>query len=98
MSLAFECLIGFNRTKQCGRFRTPEVNLLVNELSRSRELLKVAADEAWVLLLRRVSVSYLTLKKANTATATIDVLLAFADVAKSENYSKQVDCFFVLSP
>jgi len=80
--------IKISATKQCNRFRSPEVNLLVNELSRSRELLKVAADEAWLLMLRRVSVSYLTLKKANTAIATIDVLLAFADVAKSENYSK----------
>jgi len=48
----------------------------------------VAADEAWLLMLRRVSLSYLTLKKANSAIATIDVLLALADVAHSENYAR----------
>ena len=49
----------------------------------------MAADEAWLLMLRRVSLSYLTLKKANSAIATIDVLLALADVAHSENYARQ---------
>ena len=74
------------RTKQCCRFRSPEVHQLYGELCCCRELLKIAADEAWRQFQRQVATSYSTLKRANTAIATLDCLIALADVAKSENF------------
>lgn len=59
---------------------------LFRELSRCRELLKEAADQAWLEFQRRISLYYPLLKKANTAIATLDVLVALADLAGEDNY------------
>jgi DNA mismatch repair ATPase MutS len=65
------------------------VDQLFQELSRLRCQLKEAADEAWLQFLRDITAtSYMPMKNANTAIATLDVLLALADVAKSENFVK----------
>ncbi|KAI9549946.1 putative MSH3 [Daphnia sinensis] len=81
--------IKVSATKQCCRFRSPEVQQLFGELCRFRDLLKIAADEAWVRFQRQVATtSHTIFKKANTAIATLDCLIALAEVAKSENYTR----------
>lgn len=79
-------LSNVNRTKQCCRFRSPEIHQLYGELCCFRELLKVAADDAWVQFQRQVAITYSTLKRANIAVATLDCLIALAEVAKCENF------------
>ncbi|XP_057381287.1 DNA mismatch repair protein Msh3-like isoform X2 [Daphnia carinata] len=81
--------IKISATKQCCRFRSPEVQQLFGELCCLRELLKIAADEAWLRFQRQVAnTSHTIFKKANTAIATVDCLIALAEVAKSENYTR----------
>ena len=58
-------------------------------MCRLQELYKAAAEEAWIIFLGKVSSSfYSTLKRANTAIATLDVLMGLADVAECENFSR----------
>ncbi|XP_046657804.1 DNA mismatch repair protein Msh3-like isoform X2 [Daphnia pulicaria] len=79
--------IKISATKQCCRYRSPEVQQLFGELCCLRELLKISADEAWLQFQRQVSTtSYFTFRRANNAIATLDCLIALSDVAKSENY------------
>ncbi len=59
---------------------------LYGQMCRLRELLKEAANQSWSQFLSRVAQSYPTLKRANTAIATLDVLISLADVAEAENY------------
>ncbi|XP_032796039.2 DNA mismatch repair protein Msh3 isoform X4 [Daphnia magna] len=81
--------IKISATKQCCRFRSPEVQQLFGELCCFRELLKIAADDAWLRFQRQVATtSHTVFKKANTAIATLDCLIALAEVAKSENYTR----------
>ena len=64
---------------------------LLNELCRCRELYKIAAEEAWINFQGQVSAaSYSNLKRANSAIATLDVLMGLSDVAISENYSRPI--------
>lgn len=64
---------------------------MFNELCRCRELYKTAAEEAWINFQGQVSAaSYSNLKRANSAIATLDVLMGLSDVAVCENYSRPI--------
>lgn len=64
---------------------------MFNELCRCRELYKTAAEEAWINFQGQLSAtSYSNLKRANSAIATLDVLMGLSDVAVCENYSRPI--------
>lgn len=76
------------RTKHCVRFRSPEVKVLYQKLVILQERLDEASNEAWKQFLRNISTSHWPIKQANSAIATLDVLLSLADVAQAENFVK----------
>ena len=65
--------------------------MLYQKLVILQERLDEASNEAWKQFLRNISTSHWPIKQANSAIATLDVLLSLADVAQAENFVKYLD-------
>ncbi|XP_064107017.1 DNA mismatch repair protein Msh3-like [Macrobrachium nipponense] len=77
-----------NTTKACCRFRPPEVEKLFTELQILREELQAECHSAWLQVLDSFSEHYQQHRQAVRFLATIDVLIALANVAKSHGFCR----------
>ena len=75
-------------TKKLSRFHTPDVVRLIRERDQHKESLAAACDSAFALLLQEISTQYQPFRDCVLALATLDCLLALAEVASQPGYVK----------
>jgi DNA mismatch repair protein MSH3 len=73
-------------TKQCARYRSAAISKAFDELQRARERLTIAASAAWRVFQARFAARFGVLRAVVSSVATIDALLALAEVAALPNY------------
>ncbi|XP_068204490.1 DNA mismatch repair protein Msh3-like [Palaemon carinicauda] len=77
-----------NMTKACCRFRPPEVEKLFTRLQILREELQAECHSAWLKVLDSFSERYQQHRQAVRSLATLDVLIALANVARSQGFCR----------
>ena len=75
-----------SQTKKVKRYRSPAVVSALAELERARERLTIAVASAWRSFLSRFAQRFAELRGLVSAVATIDALLALADIAALPGY------------
>ena len=80
--------IKISGTKKLSRFHTPDVVRLLRERDQHKESLAAACDAAFSALLQDISTHYQSFRDCVQALATLDCLLALADVASQPGYVK----------
>lgn len=77
-------------TKQVSRFRSPEVEMLHNQLRQLNEQLLVNCDESWKMFLIEFGSFFYNYKKAVTLLAELDCYFSMAKFSKQQGYCRPV--------
>lgn len=75
-------------TKAVCRYRSPEVERLLNKLQQLREQLQQDCQQAWLKVLEDFSSHYQQHRSAVRCLANLDALLSLAKVAKTQGYGR----------
>lgn len=75
-------------TKKVNRFLAPSVDSALRGLAVAKEKLAAAASREWARHLGSLAPSFSVLRKAATSAAALDALVAFAESAISEGWSR----------
>jgi DNA mismatch repair protein MSH3 len=73
-------------TQKAARYRSPAISAALQELQQSRDRLSLAANAAWQRFQARFAAGFGALRAVVNAVATLDALLALADVAVLPGY------------
>ncbi|SCU77340.1 LAMI_0A00782g1_1 [Lachancea mirantina] len=81
-----------NSTKLISRFRTPEIQRLVDELDYQKTLLIIINEEEYLRFLSKIRQSYGNLKSIIDNLATFDCILSLAATSMNKDYVRPVLC------